>query len=206
MRLPAKKGRFSVKHFLCRDTAKLKKPRYIMKKKKSITKQLCRAGIITALYVGVTYVFMPFAFGPFQVRPAEALCILPLVFPEAVPALIIGCALANITSPYAIFDVVFGSLATFLAAMGTFAVGKWVKKDWLKIVLGGLFPVVLNALIVPFLIVFLYGAVGAFVSTTLAYFSYVGTIAVTEAASIYILGTPLYKVVSRLQKKGYLTR
>ena len=46
------------------------------------TKRLCRAGIIAALYTALTYAFAPLAFGPFQVRPAEALCILALIYPE----------------------------------------------------------------------------------------------------------------------------
>ena len=70
------------------------------------TQRLCRAGIIAALYVALTYAFMTFAFGPLQIRPAEALCILPLFFPEAVPALFVGCLLSNIVSQYRVFDIV----------------------------------------------------------------------------------------------------
>ena len=70
-----------------------------MNQRVSSTKRLCRAGVIAALYVALTYAFAPFAFGAFQVRPAEALCILPLFFPEAVPALYVGCILSNLASP-----------------------------------------------------------------------------------------------------------
>ena len=105
------------------------------------TKRLCRAGIIAALYVAITYAFMPFAFGPFQIRPAEALCILPLFFPEAVPALYVGCMLSNLTSPYLFYDVFIGSLATLLAALGSYMVGRFLKKPTAKLLLGGLFPV-----------------------------------------------------------------
>ena len=80
--------------------------------KQSITKRLCRAGIIAALYTTLTYVFAPFAFGPFQIRPAEALCLLALIYPEAIPALAVGCALSNLASPYAFYDITFGSLTT----------------------------------------------------------------------------------------------
>jgi len=92
------------------------------------TKRLCRAGIISALYVAFTYAFMPFAFGPIQVRPAEALCILPLFFPEAVPALYVGCMLSNLASPYLVYDVFIGSLATLLAALCTYLVGNYIQK------------------------------------------------------------------------------
>ena len=87
------------------------------------TKRLCRAGVIAALYVATTYAFMPFAFGPLQIRPAEALCILPLFFVEAVPALYVGCMLSNLVSPFFLYDVLIGSLATLLAALVTYMVG-----------------------------------------------------------------------------------
>ena len=113
-------------------------------KKKNLTKRLCRAGVIAALYVALTYVFMPFAFGPLQIRPAEALCILPLFFPEAIPALYVGCMLSNLTSPYFFYDVFVGSLATLLAAFSTYMVGRFIKNTVLKFFIGGIFPVLFN--------------------------------------------------------------
>ena len=105
------------------------------------TKRLCRAGIIAALYTALTYAFAPLAFGPFQVRPAEALCILALIYPEAIPALCVGCALSNLASPYAFYDVTFGSMITLSAALFSYLVGSKLKNTPLKIFLGGLFPV-----------------------------------------------------------------
>ena len=170
--------------------------------KKSLTKRLCRAGVIAALYVALTYAFMPFAFGPLQVRPAEALCLLPLFFPEAVPALFVGCALSNIASPYAIFDIPIGSAATLIASLGTFSVGKVFQKDWLKITLGGLFPVLVNAFAIPLVIVFLCGGGEGYSSVTIAYFTYVGSIFLTQAVWVYALGTPLYIAVKRVLQRG----
>ena len=159
-------------------------------KNKNLTKRLCRAGVIAALYVALTYVFMPFAYGPLQIRPAEALCILPLFFPEAVPALYIGCMLANI--PSGPIDVFLGSFATLLAALGTYSIGKFFKNKWLKLILGGIFPVVLNAFIIPLIIVFIYKDFGNYSSTTVAYFSYVLSIGFTQLVWVYGLGSPLY--------------
>ena len=166
------------------------------------TKRLCRAGIIAALYVAITYAFMPFAFGPFQIRPAEALCILPLFFPEAVPALWVGCMLSNLTSPYLFYDVFIGSLATLLAALGSYMVGRFLKKTTAKLLLGGLFPVLCNAVIIPLIIVFLCGGSDAYESAFIAYITFAFSLFLTESVWVYGLGTPLFFSVQRLQKRG----
>lgn len=167
---------------------------------KNNTKRLCRAGVIAALYVTLTYVFMPFAFGPFQVRPAEALCILPLFFPEAVPALFVGCSLSNLTSPYAFYDVLFGSLTTLLAAFGSYLVGRFIKKDFFKILLGGAFPVLFNAFIIPIVIVFLCDGAQGYETAFTAYFAFVFSLFCTESVWIYGLGTPLYFALKKIEK------
>ena len=166
----------------------------------STTKRLCRAGIIAALYAALTYVFAPLAYGPFQIRPAEALCILALIYPEAIPALTIGCALSNITSPFAVYDVPIGSLTTLLAAFISYLVGSNLKNTPLKVLLGGLPPVLFNTVVIPFVIVFLCGDSGN--SVWVAYFSYAGSFLLTQSVWVYGLGTPLYLSVARLKKKG----
>lgn len=165
------------------------------------TKRLCRAGVIAALYAALTYAFMPFAFGPFQVRPAEALCILPLFFPEAVPALFVGCMLSNLTSPYLVYDVFIGSSVTLLAAFGSYTVGRFLKKDGAKLLLGGVFPVALNALCIPLIIVFLCGELGGAQTAGGAYAFFVGSFLLTETVWVYGLGSPLYFAVKRLQSR-----
>lgn len=165
------------------------------------TKRLCRAGVISALYVVLTYAFSTFAFGPFQVRPAEALSILPLFFPEAVPALFIGCMLSNLLSAYTVYDVVFGSLASLVAGLCTYAVGKCFKKDGVKIALGGLFPVIINAIVIPLIIVFLCGDTGGYGGVWTAYFTMVAIFLGTQTIWVYGLGTPLYFAVKRIWKK-----
>ena len=166
------------------------------------TKRLCRAGIIAALYVALTYAFAPLAYGPFQIRPAEALCILPVFFPEAIPALYIGCMLSNLASPYLFYDVIIGSLVTLLAAFSSYMVGRFLKKEPFRVIFCGLFPVLLNAWIIPLIIVFLCGGTEGFVSTSIAYFSFVGSLALTEVVWVYGLGTPLYFTIQRLQKNN----
>ena len=166
------------------------------------TKRLCRAGIIAALYVALTYAFAPLAYGPFQIRPAEAFCILPIFFPEAVPALYIGCMLSNLASPYLFYDVFIGSLATLFGAFGSYMVGRFIKKEPLRLILCGFFPVLFNAVMIPFIIVFLCGGAEGYTSVTIAYFVFMGSIALTEAVWLYGLGSPLYFTVQRLQKRN----
>lgn len=165
------------------------------------TKRLCRAGVIAALYVVLTYAFTSFAFGPFQIRPAEALCILPLFFPEAAPALFVGCLISNILSQYTIYDMIFGSFATLVAAFGTYAVGKLFTKNWLKILLGGLFPVLVNAFVIPLIIVIMLGDTCGYATKTIAYFANVGIFFFTQTVWVYGLGTPLYFAILRLKKQ-----
>ena len=165
------------------------------------TQRLCRAGVIAALYVALTYAFAPIAYGPFQVRPAEALCVLPMFFPEAIPALYIGCMLSNLASPYFVYDVLVGSLATLFAAFTSYLVGRFIKKEPFRLILGGLPVVLFNAFIIPLIIVFLCGGAEGFDSVTVAYFTFVGSIALTESVWVYGLGTPLYFAIKRFQKK-----
>ena len=164
------------------------------------TKRLCRAGIIAALYVVLTYVFAPLAFGPLQIRPAEALCLLPLFYIEAVPALFVGCMISNLSSPYFFYDVIIGSLISLSAAMVTYMVGRFFKKDGAKIFFGGLAPVVFNAVCIPVIIVFLCGdpmETGVWAS----YFTLVFSFLFSQSVWVYGLGTPLY-FFFRKQKKG----
>ena len=165
-------------------------------------KRLCRAGIIAALYVALTYAFGALSYQGFvQIRPAEALCILPLFFPEAVPALYIGCMLANVASPFWIYDVFIGSLATLFAAVGTWLIGKFFRNNASKIVLGGLFPVLLNAFVIPVVIVFLCGDL-SYGTRTATYWALVGSLAATEAIWVYALGVPLYFFVKHMCEKN----
>lgn len=167
------------------------------------TRRLCRAGIIAALYVVLTWVFSALAYNGFlQIRPAEALCILPLFFPEAVPALFVGCAVANLTSPFAVYDVTIGGAATLFAALATYAMGRVFVKDGLKLLFGGLMPVLFNAILIPVIIVFLCGDFGGNATAVGAYFFFAASLAVTEGIWVYVLGVPLYFTVKRLRQKN----
>lgn len=166
-------------------------------------KRLCRAGIIAALYVALTYAFGAIAYnGILQIRPAEALCILPLFFPEAVPALFVGCILSNLASPFILFDVPIGAAATLIAALGTYFIGRLIKPHALKVFVGGLFPVLVNAFIIPVIIVVLCGDLCGYNTAAIAYWINFGSLCATEALWIYGLGVPLYIAIYHMRKKG----
>ena len=94
-------------------------------------KVLCRAGVIAALYVALNYLLQPFSFGILQFRVSEALTVLPLLFPEAIPALFVGCVISNLIGN-GIYDIIIGSLATLIAAVGTYLTGRFIKNKALS--------------------------------------------------------------------------
>lgn len=167
------------------------------------TKRICRAGVIAALYVALTCAFGLIAYqGILQIRPAEALCILPLFFPEAVPALWIGCMLANLLSGYGVYDIFIGGLATLVSAFLTYGAGRLIKNHVLKLIVGGFFPVVINAFVIPIVIVIICGDLCGYETVSVAYWINFGSMCATEALWIYALGSILYFSILALQKKG----
>ncbi len=110
--------------------------------KKSL-KFITRSALIGALYFVLSTVVSPIAFGPLQFRLSEALVLLVVFFPEGIPGLTVGCVLANFAfSPYGIYDMIFGGVATLLGAVGTYLFRK-------NIPLSALPPIIFNALLVP---------------------------------------------------------
>ncbi len=167
------------------------------------TKRICRAGVIAALYVALTCAFGMIAYqGILQIRPAEALCILPLLFPEAVPALWIGCMLANLLSGYGVYDILIGGLSTLVAAFLTYGTGRLLKNHVLKLIIGGLFPVIVNAFVIPAVIVLLAGDLCGYETVGIAYWINFGSMCATQSLWIYALGSVLYFSIIALQKKG----
>jgi uncharacterized membrane protein len=115
------------------------------------TLYIVQAAMMAAVYVVLTFVFAPISFGEIQVRISEALTILPVFTPAAVPGLFVGCLLGNMLSGAYLPDVIFGSLATLLGAIGTRALRNASP------FLAPLPPIIANALIVPFVLRYTYG-------------------------------------------------
>ena len=112
---------------------------------------LVQAAMIGAIYVVLTVAFAPISFGEVQIRFAEALTILPFFTPAAVPGLFVGCLIANILGGAILPDIIFGSLATLIGAVGTYLLRKQSKY------LAPVPPIVANMLIVPFVLRYGYG-------------------------------------------------
>ena len=145
---------------------------------------LCRGALVAALYVVLTWLcaLVGLDKGVIQLRLSEALCVLPAFTGAAVPGLFVGCLLANLLTG-ARPDVVFGSLATLIGALGAYLLR---RRKWLV----PLPTVLANALIIPFVLRFAYGAEG-----TIPYFML--TVGAGEVISAYICGMLLYAALSR---------
>ena len=148
------------------------------------TRFLTRGALIAALYVGLSYVSAIFglANGVIQFRISEALCILPVFMAEAIPGLYIGCLISNIIASGVIWDILFGSIATLLGALGAYAMRKLPKKIMWMATLPNLLA---NVIIVPFVLMYAYGA-------TEGYFFIALTVGIGEAVCGVIGGTALY--------------
>ena len=146
-----------------------------MKSKDPKVTWITQGAAIAALYVVLTLVFAPISFGPVQLRVAEALCILPMFTPAAIPGLFIGCLIANLLGGGIVLDVVFGSLATLIGAV----LGYMLRSNrWLV----PLPAVIANALIVPFVLKFGYGVVDVAIPVLML------QIAAGEILGCYVLG------------------
>ena len=168
-----------------------------MKKNSFNVKTLTVGGAIAALYVVLTLVAQAFglASGAIQVRLSEALTILPCFTAAAVPGLTAGCLLANIITGCALWDVVFGTLATLIGAVGTYLLRKKPLLAWIP-------PVVSNAVIVPVVLMKAYGVedVAVFGSTfagTALWPMLILTVAIGEVIACGVLGLMLYKALQK---------
>ena len=145
---------------------------------------LTQAAMIAAIYVVLTYIFAPFSFGEVQVRISEALTILPLFTPAAIPGLFIGCLIGNILGGAILPDIVFGSIATLIGAFGTYMLRGQNK------FVAPLPPIAANTVIVPFVLLFGYGV-------TLPIPFMMLTVGIGEVISCGVLGMIIYFALNR---------
>lgn len=176
------------------------------------SRYVAQAGMIAAVHAGLTLTSILFlqtlAWGPIQLRVSEALTVLALFTPAAIPGLTIGTLLANAIAvplvgagPVGLLDVIFGSVATLLGAMFT-----WRMRTRPIVALLG--PVVANALIVAAYLPLLLAAIGFYTipftsidisqSYPLMYLFGFVAVAIGQAIVIYGLGWPLAKLLHRV--------
>ena len=157
-------------------------------------RRLTRGALIASLYVALTYVASIFGLssGVIQFRISEALTILPIFMPEAIPGLFIGCIISNLMTPAVHpLDILFGSIATLIGALLTYLLRNLPEKwKWVAT----LPPILSNAIIVPFVLMFAYGVEGS-------YFYFMLTVFIGEAVCAGICGTVLYYSLRKVKFK-----
>lgn len=158
-------------------------------KKKFATVYMAQAAVIAAVYVALTLAFQPISFGAIQFRISEALCILPFFTPAAVPGVTLGCLLGNIAGGAALPDILFGTLATFIGAVLSYALRN--RSKWLVCIP----PIASNMLIIPFVLRFAYGITDSIPFLML-------TIGIGEVLAVGVLGNIL--MCALLPKRDFI--
>lgn len=151
------------------------------------TKRLIRMSIIASLYVVLTYAIQPFAYGPIQFRPSEMMTLLAFIDPFYILPLTLGCAIANIGSPFGIVDVIIGSTASFLAM--------WSISKTKNIYLASLFPTLFCVFIGLEILIFSGEPINFFLVT--------GQIMLSEFIVVSIMGVTLFKI---MEKNSYIMK
>ena len=161
---------------------------------------LVQAAMIAALYTVLTLVaaMLNWAYGPVQFRFSEAMTVLPMFTPAAIPGLAVGCFLSNVWSNMGVMDMIFGTLATLLAAVATRA-ARHVRVKGIP-VLAPLPPVVCNALIVGLEITLV--SPGGFLWP--AFLANALSVGAGELVVCYVLGLPLANLLDRLDAENKL--
>jgi len=149
-------------------------------------KKHVRAALIAAIYVVLCIVLQPISYGVIQLRVAEALTVLPILYSEAVPAVFIGVLLANIFGGLGIADIVIGSLTSLAAAMLTYRLRDSI--------LAYLPPIILNAVIIS---IYLHALLN------FPYWATVLSIGISQTIVIFALGYPLIRFLTRYEEGNH---
>ena len=146
---------------------------------------ITQAAMIAALYVVLTFIANAFGLANYaiQVRFSEALTILPFFTPAAIPGLFVGCILSNLLTGCMLLDIIFGSIATLLGALGTYALRKY---KWTA----PISPIIINTIMVPYILAYVYQFEGS-----IPYFMV--TVGIGEIISCGILGMILLFVLEK---------
>ncbi|MDO4284340.1 MAG: QueT transporter family protein [Eubacteriales bacterium] len=180
---------------------------------------LTSSAVIAAVYVVLTLALAPISFGPVQFRVSEMLCVLPAFTPAGIYGVTIGCLLANILGGAMLPDIVFGTLATLLGALGTYvlcrggnaadalsagAAGSGADSRFLTDAAGLRYrlcavlpPIVSNAVIIPLVLKYAYHMEDAVWFMVL-------TVGLGEVLAVGVLGNLLMGILHRY--RGFFFR
>lgn len=114
------------------------------------TKLIAKQALIACIYTLLSLVTAPISFSIFQIRLSESLCVLPIFGFSNIWGITIGCALTNFLMFGNIIDVIFGTFATFIGAIGT----HYFRKNY---ILAVACPILSNAIILPIVFKYAYG-------------------------------------------------
>jgi uncharacterized membrane protein len=146
--------------------------------------------MIAALYAVLCILLAPISYAAIQVRIAEALTILPAFTPAAIPGLTVGCLLANILGGCPIMDIIFGTLATLIGAVGTYLLRSRKTLIWMP-------PVVSNTILVSIFSIYI-----PFMGESDDSLWYIMlTVCIGELISVCILGYLLYFALKKINTK-----
>lgn len=166
------------------------------KAKPNLTRRLATSAIVAAAYAALTVALAPISYGAVQFRVSEALTVLPFFMPCTVWGLWIGCILANLYTG-SVVDIVFGSLATLLAALLTARIGKQGSTIKTRL-LGCLMPVVFNAVIIGAVLTWGY-EIRPFPEPLASFGFNALTVGLGEAGVLYLLGYTLLRQLPKFK-------
>ena len=158
-------------------------------KNKSL-RYLTTAAMIAAIYAVLCILLAPISYSAIQVRIAEALTILPAFTPAAIPGLTVGCLLANILGGCPIMDIIFGTLATLIGAVGTYLLRSRKSLIWMPPVVSNTILVSIFSIYIPFM--------GE--SEDSLWFIML-TVCIGELISVCVLGYLLYFALKKINTK-----
>ena len=153
---------------------------------------MAQAAMIAAIYVVLTMLGASFAFGEVQIRFSEALTILPAITPAGIPGVFLGCLISNILGGAILPDIIFGSIATLIGAVGTYQLRKCHR------IIAVLPPILANIVIVPFVLRYAYGVVLPIPFMML-------TVGIGEVISCGIIGNILAVVLGKYKGRLFVS-
>ena len=155
---------------------------------KKISK-LVFSAVIAAIYTVLTLLLAPISYGQIQVRVSESLTLLPFLSSYSIWGVFLGCIISNLIGGNGIIDVVFGSLATLIAAILTYYIGKSNLK--FKKYLAPLPPIIINAVVIGFILNY---------TLKLPLLLSIIWVGLGEAIYCYVLGLILISIIEKNKK------